>query len=140
MSISTILGPSTTRRMSVAAGAVALSLVLGACGAGPNGAQRTSGAPLQGSLVGSGPSGATIVIKDFAFGPGTLTVAPGTTVTVRNEDGTTHTLTSTAARFDTGAIAGGASSHFSAPRTPGSYPYRCNIHQYMTGTLLVRAG
>ena len=79
----------------------------------------------------------TIVIKNFAFSPSHLTVAPGATVTVRNEDVTTHTVTSTDKTFDTGDVSPGASKTFTAPTKPGSYGYICSIHQYMTGTLSV---
>ena len=77
----------------------------------------------------------TIVIKNFAFSPGTVTVAPGATVTVRNEDQATHTVTATGHAFDTGNIPGGHTATFKAPSKPGHYPYICQIHQYMTGTL-----
>jgi len=78
-----------------------------------------------------------VTIKDFAFQPSTLRVRPGATVTVVNEDGVTHTLTSTTGAFTTGDIPAGRTVHFGAPATSGSYPYRCDIHQYMTGTLVV---
>ncbi len=80
---------------------------------------------------------ATIVIKNFAFDPGTLTVAPGTTVTVHNEDQAAHTVTASGQAFGTGSIPGGATRTFDAPSKPGRYPYICGIHQYMTGTLVV---
>jgi plastocyanin len=64
-------------------------------------------------------------------------VAPGATVTVTNKDQVTHTLSATKGSFDTGDISAGQSKTFTAPKTPGSYPYFCMIHQYMTGTLVV---
>ena len=81
----------------------------------------------------------TIIIKNFAFSPATLTVAPGAKVTVTNEDSVTHTLTSTASphAFDTGDIAAGATMTFTAPSKAGSYSYICTIHTYMHGTLTV---
>ncbi|HWE56443.1 MAG TPA: cupredoxin domain-containing protein [Acidimicrobiales bacterium] len=89
----------------------------------------------------SGPTGSaggnTIVIKNFAFSPQKITVAPGATVTVHNEDGATHTVTGNGGAFDTGNISGGATKTFTAPTKAGSYGYICNIHQYMTGTLAV---
>jgi plastocyanin len=80
---------------------------------------------------------AVVTIENFAFDPGTLRVSPGETVTVVNKDGVTHTLTSLSGAFNTGDIAAGTTSHFVAPAKAGSYPYRCNIHQFMTGTLIV---
>jgi plastocyanin len=82
----------------------------------------------------------TIVIKNFMFAPMSVTVAPGTVVTVRNEDSVTHTLTdkSDPKLFTTGDIPAGQSKTFKAPNTAGSYSYICSIHQYMTGTIVVR--
>ena len=79
-----------------------------------------------------------IVIKNFAYSPSSLTVAPGSTVTVKNEDTATHTVTATSGgAFDTGDIQPGGSETFKAPSTPGSYAYICSIHQFMHGTLVV---
>ncbi len=80
----------------------------------------------------------TIVIRNFAFSPETLTVASGATVTVHNEDRSTHTVTTAGRDFDTGNIPGGGTATFKAPSTPGRYPYICEMHQYMTGSLVVR--
>lgn len=82
----------------------------------------------------------TILIKNFGFQPTTLTVAPGTKVTVHNEDSATHTVTNlgTPKGFDTGDINSGATVTFTAPSTPGAYQYTCEIHQFMHGTLQVR--
>lgn len=49
----------------------------------------------------------------------------------------TETSWSRIGAFDTGDIAAGATVHFTAPSKPGTFPYRCNIHQFMTGTLTV---
>ncbi|WP_240134750.1 cupredoxin domain-containing protein [Streptomyces sp. MUM 178J] len=79
-----------------------------------------------------------ITIRDFAFTPPTLTVSPGATVTVVNQDSASHTVTATDGEsFDTGEIAGGRSATFTAPDTPGTYPFFCSIHPRMTGTLTV---
>ncbi|MDA8047076.1 MAG: cupredoxin domain-containing protein [Actinomycetota bacterium] len=102
----------------------ALGLVLAGCGtSGRSNATSPKTAP------------DTIVIKNFTFVPARLTVAPGATVTVHNEDSATHTVTGKP--FDTGDIRGGTTTTFTAPGQPGTYPYMCTIHQYMTGTLVV---
>ncbi|WP_328297297.1 MULTISPECIES: cupredoxin domain-containing protein [unclassified Streptomyces] len=82
---------------------------------------------------------ARIVIQDFSFSPASLTVAPGTVVTVVNRDNAPHTVTGTDhATFRTGRIKAGRSTTFTAPRTRGTYSYICDIHQFMSGTLTVR--
>jgi len=106
-------------------------LPLAACSSG-GGSSATS------SAAAPAP-GSQIVIDNFAFSPSTLTVSPGQKVTVVNKDSTTHTLTASAGKaFDTGSIAAGASGGFTAPSTPGSYPYICTIHPFMHGTLTVK--
>jgi len=83
------------------------------------------------------PAAATIVIKTFSFSPATLKVKPGEKVTVENKTPVTHTLTSTQHKFNTGDVGGGTTTSFTAPTKPGRYPYICEIHQYMTGVLVV---
>lgn len=81
----------------------------------------------------------TIVIKSFMFAPMTLTVSPGATVSVTNDDTVAHTLTATGNKaFGTGDVAPGKTVTFTAPGTAGSYSYICSIHQYMQGTLIVK--
>ena len=83
-------------------------------------------------------SASQIVISNFAFSPKDLTVHPGQTVTVVNNDSTAHTLTAAPGKtFDTGTIEPGKSATFTAPATVGAYPYICTIHQFMHGTLTV---
>jgi plastocyanin len=80
---------------------------------------------------------ATIVVSNFAYGPASLSVAPGTKITVVNQDRAPHTVTARDKSFDTGTIAGGQRGEFTAPSSPGTHPYICTIHPYMTGVLIV---
>ena len=113
-----------------------LAVTLSACSSGSSSASSTTAAT-------SAPSGGapaakdTIVIKDFAFSPARITVSPGATVTVTNQDMVTHTLTATMGGFNTGSVSPDQSKTFTAPKKPGTYPYICSIHQYMTGDLVV---
>lgn len=87
----------------------------------------------------SGPAQAAneVWIDDMVFNPAQLTVAVNTTVKWNNRDGTAHTVTSTGGHFDSGNIgAGGTYSH--AFTTAGTYPYKCNYHSSMTGTVVVQ--
>jgi plastocyanin len=79
----------------------------------------------------------TIVIHNFAFSPGSIKVRPGQKVRVVNRDSVAHTVTSTTGKFNTGDVGPGKTVTFTAPAKAGRYPYRCNIHQYMTGMLVV---
>jgi plastocyanin len=80
----------------------------------------------------------TVSIKNFAFSPANITVAPGTTVTWVNNDQTAHTATATdpAGTFDSGAVQPGQSYSFTFDK-PGTYTYHCEIHPDMTGTVTV---
>jgi plastocyanin len=82
-------------------------------------------------------AGDTITIRNFAYAPPTLHVAVGATITVRNVDSTTHTVTARAKSFDTGDLDAGATATITIDR-PGTYRYYCDIHNYMTGTIDAR--
>ena len=100
----------------------------------------SSGSGHSAAPASSGPAATnTIVIKNFAFSPASMTVSPGAKVTVTNDDSVTHTVTATGTKaFDTGDVAPGKTVTFTAPSADGSYPYICTIHQYMHGTLIVK--
>jgi plastocyanin len=79
----------------------------------------------------------TIYITEFAY---TVpdSVAPGATLTVVNADADAHTVTSdTAGDFDV-TVSGKSQATFTAPTKPGSYPFLCAFHHYMTGILVVK--
>jgi plastocyanin len=83
----------------------------------------------------------TITIKNFMFSPMSIKVIPGEKVSVHNADSVTHTLSSSKGKvFSTGDIPAGATRSFRAPAHAGTYSYICDIHQFMHGTLIVRAG
>jgi YVTN family beta-propeller protein len=77
----------------------------------------------------------TVSIASYAFGPKTVTVKAGQTVSFTNADSVTHTATSQA--WDSGDIAPGASVTVMAPDQPGTYAYHCSIHPFMNGALVV---
>jgi len=115
-----------TRRLVTLLAVLTLALV--ACGDDDTTASTTT--------TGGGANGdATIVIEDFAFNA-PATVASGTTITVQNRDGTTHTWTATDGAFDSGNISGGGSFQTTLD-TPGVYAFSCQIHPNMQGTITV---
>jgi plastocyanin len=130
----------------LAATLVASALLLAGCSSSNSGSSSgtpngTPAATSTGTSAGGGTAASadTVMIKNFSFNPSTLTVAPGTKVTVTNEDSVTHTLTSTSspAAFGTGDISSGATVTFTAPSKAGTYAYICTIHTFMHGTLTV---
>ena len=126
-----------TRHFRLGLGILALtgvSVVASACGSSAPSSSNTGSntTPAGGGAAG----GNTITIKNFNFSPKSLTVKAGTKITVHNEDNTTHTVTANDGSFNTGNIPGGGTATFT-PTKAGSFPYICNIHQYMHGTLKV---
>lgn len=82
------------------------------------------------------PSGADLAIRNFAFAPNPLRIRAGTTVTVTNHDGATHTWTADGGGWDSGQIPSGGTARHTFT-TAGSFSYHCNIHPSMTGTVQV---
>ena len=108
------------------------ALFLAACGGGGSGSSAPGG---QGA---STPvTHGRISITNFMFQPMSITVAPGTTVSVHNADGVAHTLTASNGALDTGSIGPDQTKTFTAPTKAGTYSYICSIHQYMRGTVTV---
>ena len=82
---------------------------------------------------------AQVAIDNFAFEPGTLTVARGAKVTWVNHDGEPHTVVSASKekRFKSQAL--DTNDKFSVVfDEPGTYKYFCSIHSFMTGTIEVK--
>lgn len=85
----------------------------------------------------SAAAAAVITIDKFAYSTPS-SVAPGAVVTVLNKDGEAHTVTADSdGAFDDKASPG-ASTSFTAPMEPGSYPFHCTYHSNMHGVLVVK--
>ena len=80
---------------------------------------------------------AAVKIDNFVFGPQTITVPVGTTVTWTNSDDIPHTSVSTDGVFKSKVL--DTDEKFSYTFTkPGTYPYYCTIHPKMTGKVVVQ--
>jgi len=77
-----------------------------------------------------------IAVGDGKFDPGTVTVAPGTTVKWTNMGRTTHSVTADKGEWDSGDVPAGA-SYTATFNTPGTYAYHCRQHPDMKGTIVV---
>ena len=83
-----------------------------------------------------GPT-STVSIDNFSFGPQTLTVKAGTTVTWTNADDSPHTVREKDGKFKSAAI--DTDDTFSQTFTaPGEYEYVCSIHPRMVGKVVVK--
>ena len=78
-----------------------------------------------------------VVVENFSFQPGTLTVKAGTTVTWVNHDDVPHTVNENNKTFKSGAL--DTDAKFSYKFTsPGTYSYFCSLHPRMTGQIIVK--
>jgi plastocyanin len=108
---------------------VALALGLAACGSDSSDNAGTDSPAVANAGI--------VTIEGFTFTADP--VKAGATVTVANDDSTTHSVVSDDADlFATGAdLAAGTIGTFVAPEETGSYPFHCGIHSTMTATLVV---
>jgi plastocyanin len=79
-----------------------------------------------------------VQVAGFAFGPTTLTVSVGDTVTWSNADSAAHTVSAENGAFDSGNLDEGQAFSLTFD-APGTYIYRCDYHSEMTGTIVVQA-
>lgn len=121
-------------------------LLLGAVSTACSSTQSPTASTASGSspvAMTGGPSqspaatGPTITISDMAFGQ-PLTVAPGATITIVNEDKVEHSVTSKPEAGFSTDVDGGEQKTFTAPTAPGTYPFVCKYHANMHGTLTVQ--
>ena len=78
----------------------------------------------------------SVSIIDFAFQAAGISINVGDTVTWKNTGGVAHTATSDTNVFDSGNLNPGQSFSFTF-NTAGTFPYHCNIHPSMMGTINV---
>ena len=78
-----------------------------------------------------------VKIDNFSFGPATLTVAAGTTVTWTNRDDIPHTVVSTEGAFKSKVVDTDEKFSYTFAK-PGTYSYFCSIHPKMTGKVVVQ--
>jgi plastocyanin len=85
------------------------------------------------------PSGANAEVKidNFVFGPDTLTVPVGATVTWTNKDDIPHTVVSTDGVFKSKVRDTDETFSYTFTKA-GTYPYYCSVHPKMTGKILVQ--
>jgi plastocyanin len=80
---------------------------------------------------------AEVKIDNFSFGPATITVAAGTTVTWTNHDDIPHTVVSEDEVFKSKVLDTDEKFSFTFTK-PGTYGYFCSVHPKMTGKVVVQ--
>ena len=84
------------------------------------------------------PTTASVNLAGQQFSPSNVTVAVGGTVTWNNNDGAKHTVTADNASFDSGTLNAGLTFAHTFT-TAGTFPYGCDFHGNMRGTVTVVA-
>jgi plastocyanin len=85
------------------------------------------------------PSATEVKIDNFSFGPGTVTLPAGATVTWTNRDDIPHTVVSSddSRVFKSKVLDTDEKFSFTFNH-PGTYQYFCSIHPKMTGKVIVQ--
>ncbi|MFC5721001.1 cupredoxin domain-containing protein [Streptomyces gamaensis] len=121
--------PRSSVRTSLRAFCVlASALALGGLAAGPGAAASRSAAEV------------TVFMMNDQFVPKQVQIHPGDSVTWVNEDNVDHTTTSdaqSAQQWDVLVHPGQRTPPILFPNA-GSFPYHCNFHPLMTGTVIVQ--
>lgn len=118
---------------------LAIALAIAACG------QATGGAPS--AAASSDPNATTIVARDLRFEQSSYTAPAGRAFTVvfDNRESVPHNVTIAKDDgfgqkvFEGEIFSGPGSRTYSVgPLAAGTYPFRCDVHPDMKGTLVVR--
>jgi plastocyanin len=131
--------------VTVAAGAV---LLLAACSGGGATTAPTSAPTAEASMEASAPAAeaacsesagageVSVAIADFAFNPADISAAVGQTITFTNNDSAPHTATLDDDSCGTPNLNDGDSGGLTFTAA-GSYPFHCDIHPNMKGTITI---
>jgi plastocyanin len=138
------------RRLPVLVFSLFALLALSACASSTGGTAAPAATAPSAAPAGSAPAAAgggcstsseaaavTVNIQNFAFDPPEVTAAVGETIGWTNADAAPHTATTDDGGCDTGNIAQDASAGLVFDAA-GTYPYHCNVHPNMTGTITIQ--
>ena len=145
---------TSVRTSSIAAALVVLAvLAVSGCGSSSSStatSDTASGGTQASSTTTTAPRSTTtgptatvpgqVDIVEYDFTPGTITVKVGERVTWLNRDSVDHWVISapgTPQPFDLGRQGSAASASHTFD-TKGTYPYFCNLHNYMKGEVIVQ--
>ena len=126
-----------------AAAAGLLVLALSACGSDDTSTATPAAPGAEGGTAGAGGAGTAtdkVQVKDFAYKPQSITVKAGTAVTWSFDDDSDHNVEGVGGSEleKSPDLKGGKPYSFTFTK-PGTNDYKCGIHNYMTGTVVVTA-
>jgi plastocyanin len=98
---------------------------------------RLAGTPSVAANDQSSAANTEVKIDNFSFGPQTVTVPVGATVTWINRDDIPHTVVSTDGLFNSKVRDTDEKFSYTFAKA-GTYPYYCSVHPKMTGKVVVQ--
>ena len=124
------MAPRRSHTSALTAGLLALALA----GCGSDGGDGGTAAPA------AGAAGDQVEVQGFSYKPENLTVKAGTKVTWTFKDDADHNVEPVGGAELTKSpdLKDGGTYSFTFTK-PGMVKYRCSIHNYMTGTVMVTA-
>ena len=94
------------------------------------------GSPQLATTAPAGTTDSTVVVHNYKFPA--ISATAGATLTLIDKDDERHTVTADDGSFKGGPFDKKAPGTLVVPTKPGSYPFHCEIHPTMHGTLVVR--
>ena len=132
------------KRVIQAVALAGLTALTVACSSG-GGSTAAPSAPASPGESAPAGSGTTVVAKDMAFNPTSLTIPADTAaqITLDNQDSVPHNIAikdaAGASAFKGEVFSGPAKKTYDVnPLAAGSYTFWCEVHPNMTGTLTVQ--
>jgi plastocyanin len=128
--------PIGMRKSLIAGTVITVSLMIGIAGCGGSGTTASPyGAGQNTPAAVKAVSSNTLTISGFKFS--SISVAPGSTVTVQNKDSAGHTVNVNGTKIDL-TVGGGETGTFVAPAKAGTFTLTCDFHPSMQGSLVVK--
>lgn len=125
------------RRLIASASLAVIASACGSSGSGgaaqPTAASGSSAKPTT-STAAADPN--VIVVHGYKFPP--ITTTTGTRLTFENRDDELHTVTADDGSFKIGPFDNKTPTVLVAPSEAGTYPFHCEIHPTMHGSLVVQ--
>ena len=130
-------GTARARAVLIAVALAAVALAAAGCGGGGSSASLPGSAQIsKAATAGGGSSRPVLTVSAFQFAD--ITVAPGATIQLVDNDDEPHTVTADDKSFDSTSFDKASPGSLVAPNKPGRYPFHCEVHPSMRGTLTVR--
>ena len=121
------------------------------CGSSSSSSNTGGGTPTAPSPPPSSPTSGSVSIQDFSYAPGTVSITVGGNVTWTNQGPSIHMAVSDAGLWNSGTLAapGGGGGPYGGGGSgsggtfnwvfsqAGTYPYHCEIHPTIRGSIVV---